>query len=188
MEKTKVVISGEEPMVRMESGRYPCGCCGRGVGENSVWCAGCERWCHQRRSGVRDVRRAGVNFRCPTCVGGGRREVGMRQVQMGVAPVEVVESLCYLVDVLRCEGGVEATVKGRIACAWKSWRELTSLLVNLNIPLGSRAQVYRACVRSVLMYGVKTWATTKQLEALLIRCDVRMLRPRAAGSAPYSYP
>ncbi len=80
MEKTKFVISGEEPRIRMESGRYPCGCCGRGVGENSVRGAECERWCHQRCSGVKDVRRAGVGFRCPTCVGGGRREVGVRQV------------------------------------------------------------------------------------------------------------
>ncbi len=35
MEKTTVMISGEEPMIRMESGRYPCGCCERGVGKNS---------------------------------------------------------------------------------------------------------------------------------------------------------
>ncbi len=40
MEKTKVVISGEELMIRMESGRYPFGCCGREVGENSVWFKG----------------------------------------------------------------------------------------------------------------------------------------------------
>ncbi len=59
---------------------------------------------------------------------------------------------------------------------WKRWRELASLLVNQSIPLGNRAQVYRACVRSLLLYGSETWATTKQLEALLIRCDVRMLR------------
>ena len=176
MEKTKVVISGEELVVRMESGRYPCGCCGKGVGENLVWCAGCERWCHQRCSGLRDVRRAGIDFRCPTCAGGGRREVDGRQVQMGEAPVAVVDSFCYLGDIIRCEGGAEAAVRGRIACAWKSWRELASLLVNRDIPLGSRARVYRACVRSVLLYGAETWATTKQLEALLIRCDVRMLR------------
>ncbi len=42
MEKKKV-ISGEKAMMRMESGRYPCRCCGRGLGENSVWCAECER-------------------------------------------------------------------------------------------------------------------------------------------------
>ncbi len=68
MEKTKVVISGEEPRIRMESGRYPCGCCRGGVGENSVWCAGCEQWCHQRCLGVRHVRRADVGFRCVTCI------------------------------------------------------------------------------------------------------------------------
>ncbi len=31
-------------------------------------------------------------------------------------------------------------------------------------------------MRLVLLYGAETWAMTKQLEALLIRCDVRMLR------------
>ncbi len=95
---------------------------------------------------------------------------------MGEAPVEAVDSFCYLGDVIQCEGGAEAAVRRRIACAWKSWRELTSLLVNQNIPLGSRAHVYRACVRLVLLYGAETWATMKQLEALLIQCDMRMLR------------
>ncbi len=31
-------------------------------------------------------------------------------------------------------------------------------------------------MRSVLLYGAETWAMTKQLEALLIQCDERMLR------------
>ncbi len=78
----------------------------------------------------------------------------VRQVQMGEAPVEVMDSFCYLGDVIRCEGGAEVAVRGRIACAWKSRR--ASLLVNQNIPLGSRTQVYRACVRSVLLHGVET--------------------------------
>ncbi len=75
---------------------------------------------------------------------------------MGEAPVDVVDSFCYLGDVILCDGGAEAAVRGRIACAWKRWRELASLLVNQSIPLGSRAQVYRACVRSVLLYGAET--------------------------------
>ncbi len=95
---------------------------------------------------------------------------------MGEAPVEIVDSFCYFGDVIQCEGGAEVAVRARIACAWKSWRELASLLVNQNIPCGSTAQVYRACVRSVRLYGAETWAMMKQLEALLIRCDVRMLR------------
>ncbi len=95
---------------------------------------------------------------------------------MGEAPVEVVDSFCYFGDVIQCEGRAEAAVRGRISCAWKSWRELASLLVNQNNLLGSRAQVYRANVRLVLLYGAEIWAMTKQLEALLIWCDVRILK------------
>ncbi len=77
----------------------------------------------------------------------------VRQVRVGEASIEVVDSFCYLGDVIRCEGGAEAVVRGRIPCAWKSWRELASLLVNQKIRLGSRAQVYRDCEISVLLYG-----------------------------------
>ncbi len=45
---------------------------------------------------------------------------------MGEAPVEVVDSFCYLGDIVRCEGGAETAVRGRTACAWKNWRELAS--------------------------------------------------------------
>ncbi len=81
-------------------------------------------------------------------VGGGQREVDVRQVRMSEAPVEVVDSFCYLGDLIWCEGGAEAAVRGRRACAWKSWRELASLLVNQNIPLGSRAQEQKEEVRN----------------------------------------
>ncbi len=58
--------------------------------------------------------------------------MAVRQVQICEAPVEVVDSFCYLGEVIRCEGGAETAVGGGIACAWKSWRELASLLVNQN--------------------------------------------------------
>ncbi len=103
-------------------------------------------------------------FRCPTCVGRGQREVYVRQVRMGEAPIQVVDRFCYLGDVIHCEGGAEAAVRGRTVCAWKSWTELASLLVNQNIPLSSTAQAYRACVRLLLLYRAEAWATTKQPE------------------------
>ena len=176
MEKTKMMVLGRKPAVTPESGRYPCGCCGRGVGANSVWCAGCNKWCHQRCSGLRDVRRVGGDFRCPNCVAGNRQEEDMRQVMVGGDQVEVVDGFCYLGDVMRGEGGAEAAVRARIANSWRSWRELASLLVNQSIPLVNRAQVYKACVRPVLLYGAETWALTKHLEDLLRRCDTKMLR------------
>ena len=176
MDKTKVLISGKEPRRVMERGRYPCSCCGKGVGGSSVRCVACKKWCHRRCSGLRNVQGAGDEFRCPKCVEGRDQNEDLQQIRAGTAQVEIVDSFCYLGDVLRCEGGAEAAVRARIACAWKSWRELASILVNQSIPFKARAQVYRACVRSVLLYGSETWATTQQLEDLITRCDTRMLR------------
>ncbi len=42
-------------------------------------------------------------------------------------------------------------------------------------PAWQQSTVYRACVRSLLLYGAETWAMKKQLKVLLIQCDVRML-------------
>ena len=68
--KTKLMEMGREPAVRPQRESYPCGVCGKGVGANSIWCQCCEKWCHHRCSGLRNLRRAGDNFRCPTCVKG----------------------------------------------------------------------------------------------------------------------
>ena len=34
MEKAKSVVTGNKARKRIQSGRWPCGCCERGVGEN----------------------------------------------------------------------------------------------------------------------------------------------------------
>ncbi len=104
---------------------------------------------HPRCSGLRYMHIAGVDS--SVMCEGGRQEMSVRQVRMGETLVEVMDGFCYLGDAMRCEGGAEAAVRVRIACAWKSWRELASLLANHNIPLGSRALVYRACVRSLFL-------------------------------------
>ena len=58
--KTKVMVTGkEEPL---NSGRCPCGVCGKGV--NSVLCTECGRWVHQRCSGLQNVAGA-RNYVCP---------------------------------------------------------------------------------------------------------------------------
>ena len=87
-------------MERVQSGRYPCGVCGRGVGANSIQCVVCNKWCHKRCSELRNFNVV-VEFCFPACE---RRE--------GAAEVEVEENImvgevkqfCYLGDVLDCEG------------------------------------------------------------------------------------
>ena len=48
----------------------------------------------------------------------------------------------------------------------------SALLSNRNLPLRSRAIVYQACIRSVLLYAAETWA----LSGVVRSCDRRMLR------------
>ena len=43
MNKTKVMISGEQQKVMQKAVRWPCRVCGRGVGNNSIQCTSCEK-------------------------------------------------------------------------------------------------------------------------------------------------
>ena len=46
--KTKVMISGQQQKVTQRAVRWPCGVCGRGVGNNSIQCASCQKWVHRK--------------------------------------------------------------------------------------------------------------------------------------------
>ena len=174
--KTKFMKTGKEAKEKVQSGRWPCGCCGRGVGVNSILCIDCNKWCHKRCSRLRNLN--GVeNFRCPSCLG---REERMVEEEDGIRVHEYVlkqvDHFCYLGDTLDCEGGVERAVRTRIASAWGKWREIAGLLLNKSIPLQNRAKVYDACIRPVILYSAETWPLTQKLEEVLKRCDYRMLR------------
>jgi len=107
--KTKLMVTGKRSeMIR--SGRYPCGVCGRGVGQNSIICTACQYWCHWRCSGLRAVRED-PNFRCPACTGQVVQEVEDDDaLQIDGEMVEEVREFCYLGDMLDTEGSVERTV------------------------------------------------------------------------------
>ena len=65
--KTKIMVTGKQGE-NLQSGRYPCSVCGRGVGANSILCVACDKWCHKRCSKL--SRLSGVvNFCCPSCSG-----------------------------------------------------------------------------------------------------------------------
>ena len=52
---------------------------------------------------LRNLRRAGRNFRCPTCVRG--VVVVPQGLKVGEDSLEIVDSFCYLGDVISCGGG-----------------------------------------------------------------------------------
>ena len=117
-----------------------------------------------------------LNFICPRCAREGELEDGDGNgVDEGPGLVvnggmlQEVEQFCYLGDVLDCESGVERAVRARVTAAWRRWREIANLLVNLSIGLGTRGRVYEASVTSSQLYGAETWPLTSRLH----RCDHR---------------
>ena len=54
----------------VNSGKWPCGVCGKGVQVNAVKCTVCKKWIHKRYSGVRGYLLLVVDgFRCKRCEG-----------------------------------------------------------------------------------------------------------------------
>ena len=52
MNKTKVMINGEWQKVTQTAVKWPCGVCGRDVGNNSIQCTSCTKWVHRKCSGI----------------------------------------------------------------------------------------------------------------------------------------
>jgi len=48
VKKTNVMISGESRKGVHNTGRWPCGVCGRGVGRISIQCVNCQKWVHRK--------------------------------------------------------------------------------------------------------------------------------------------
>ena len=85
--------------------------------------------------------------RCSTCARG--FVVVPWKLKVGEDSLEIMDSFCYLGDVISCGGGVESAVRNRISCAW------SKLLVN-QASLEERVKVYCACVRPALLYAGET--------------------------------
>ena len=63
--KSKVMVGSSGGKIIMNSGKWPCGVCGKGVQTNSVQCTVCMKWIHKRCSDVRgDLSLVADSFRC----------------------------------------------------------------------------------------------------------------------------
>ena len=56
--KTKVMKYGVGLQKVVDSRKYPCGVCGKGVDSNSIQCTLCMKWVHKRCSGISRKQRA----------------------------------------------------------------------------------------------------------------------------------
>jgi hypothetical protein len=108
--KTKVMKYKVDVNMQVESGKYPCAICGKGVGSSSIQCGDCKKWVHKKCSGVKGKLKEDSGYRCAKCVGGGCTEGGVDEQEVVLndgSSLECVNRFCYLGDMLGAAGAVK---------------------------------------------------------------------------------
>ena len=161
-----------------ESGNYPCGVCLKGVGVNSIYCSNCKHWIHKRCSKVSGPIKSNVNFKCQRCQGLApaidKRD--MLNVVVDNELIEVIDSFCYLGDMITSGGGCSEATVVRCRTAWKKFKELLPLLASKSISLRNRGKVFVTYVRGALLHASECWALKKEELLRLLRNEWPMLR------------
>ena len=114
--KSKVMVGRSGGKI-VNSGKWPCGVCGKGVQANSVQCTVCKKWIHKRCSG--DLSRVADNFRCRRCDG-------------TIHEVDLAEDW----KTLLMDGGADLAAPARIRNGWMKFRELLPFLTSRAPPVG----------------------------------------------------
>ncbi|KAI8520792.1 hypothetical protein Bbelb_005460 [Branchiostoma belcheri] len=160
-----------------ETGKFPCGVCRKGVGENSIFCPHCQHWIHKKCTSIKGKLKEDPNFICRQCHSNSPSPVQPTQeVTVAGETFKVVPTFCYLGDMIGQSGGCTDAVTARIKSAWKSFHELLPILADRSIPFINRGHVFNSCVRSVMLYGSETWAVSTEDLRRLDRCDNAMIR------------
>lgn len=175
--KTKVLKCCRKCGQVEESGKYPCGVCKKGVGTNSIKCGTCGKWVHHKCSGIKGKLKD-VAFKCSACVSGLQdKNNEQREVVLGQDCVlEIVDKFCYLGDMIGVGGGADEASRARIRCAWAKFNELAPILTSKGASLRMKGKIYKACVRSVMVYGSETWAMRVEDMQRLERTERMMVR------------
>ena len=179
--KTKIMVSGDGSGAEEQSGMYPCGVCSKGVGVNSIQCTHCIKWVHKKCSGVStSLTRFLGSFVCKRCLAPEPEAPLSIPLESGEC-IERVQKFCYLGDMLNANGGVASAVVTRTRCAWKKFRELSSILEAKRVSLRMKSKLYHSCVRPSLIYGSETWAMKAEDNAKINRADLMMIRKMIRG-------
>ena len=154
MGKTKIMVSGVNLQTLKDSGEYPCSVCRKGVGSNSIFCAGCSHRVHKKCSGVIGSLKSNPDYHCSRCKGNACPIDGRPHNElllMQDKKLDVVDSFCYLGDTIGAGGGCDLSVITRIRSAWGKFRELLPILTSHALSYITRGQIYSTYIRSLVV-------------------------------------
>jgi len=176
MNKTNVMISGEWQKVMQKAVRWPCGVCGRGVGNNLIQCTSCQKWVHRKCSGIKgSLYKVMKTFICRGCMipVNGTARTGAS------GNLELVDGFCCLVDMLSVDGDADAAVENRVRVGWSELRRLVLLLTNDHVSLRVRGRLYSSCVQGGVLHGSGAWPGREESGVTLQRAEMRMVGLRS---------
>ena len=92
------------------------------------------------------------------------------------ANLKLVDTFCYLSDILSVDGDADAAVETRIQIGWNEFRHFVPLSTNKYVSLIVRGRLYGRCVRNSMLHGSENRPVRKENEVALQRAEMRMVR------------
>ena len=140
-------------------------------------------WVHRRCSGVKgSLESAAVSFQCKKCKlsqqrpGDRGNDDSQDNREMAGDTLKSVTNFCYLGDMLAMDGNVATATLARKRVAWRKFKELSGVLCGKGFSLMMKGRLYKACVRTALLYGTETWAGNEADIRAMEVTQMKMLR------------
>ena len=78
--------------------------------------------------------------------------------------LERVTLFKYLITSMEEEGGMETKITNRVGAGWRNWKKCSGVLCDRRMPVKLKGNVYKTVIRTAMLHGEETWATTKRQE------------------------
>ena len=85
-------------------------------------------------------------------------------VTVGGEPIRQVESFVYLGSVVEKQGGTDRNVTARICKARAAFLMLKNIWASRGISMRTKLRIFNSSMKSVMLYGCKTWHTTQTMQ------------------------
>ena len=98
------------------------------------------------------------------------------QMKLNGGEPKKVDHFKYIRSVIDTDSTIDRDLDLRLQAACSSWRTLTGVLYDRNIPLRLKAKVYEAIIRPALTHGSECWAMKVNNKMKIATTEMRMLR------------
>jgi exonuclease III len=102
------------------------------------------------------------------------------KITLNQKQLEEVNNFKYLGAILSADGSCEVEIRARIGTATAAMARLNRIWSSKSVSLATKLRLYRALVKTIVLYGCETWtllvATEKKLQAFENKCMRRLLR------------